>query len=235
MLAAMVCYNTGQQISELLRRFPADGPTDLVVVNDGSTDDTARHLGDGRCFAVHHDTNRGIGAAIKSGIRYGLEHGYEIVVIMAGNGKDDPRLIPRLLEPIIERGYDYVQGSRFAAGGSYDNLPLFRYVMVKVHAMMFRLLTGFPGTDALNGFRAYRLSIFHDPRINIWQDWLDRYEMETYLHYKVLTLGYRVCEVPVSKTYPAKHLGEKYTHIRPVIDWWSILRPLLLLICRLRK
>lgn len=92
---------------------------------------------------------------------------------------------------------------------------------------MVYLLTGFKSTDSSNGFRAYKLSLFKDKRINVFQDWLDRYELETYLHYKVLTLGYKVLEVPVSKDYlPGIR---KYSKIRPVIDWWKMARPLFLL------
>ncbi len=234
-LVAVVCYNTDTKTQHLLKGFPLDLPYDIVGINDGSTDRTREYLNDAPFPVIHHDVNEGVGAAIKQGIRYAIEQGYEVVVIMVGNGKDDPRLIPRLLQPLFEQGYDYVQGSRFLPGGSSENLPAFRHVMVRVHAWLFRVLTGFRGTDALNGFRAYRLSLFQDPRINIWQSWLDGYELETYLHYKVLKLGYRVCEVPVSKTYPPRHLNEKYSHIRPVIDWWRILRPLVLLILRLRR
>ena len=154
---------------------------------------------------------------------------------MAGNGKDDPREIPRLLRQLIEEGYDYVQGARYLPGGKTENLPLFRRLMIPAHALLFRLLTGCPCTDALNGFRAFRVSLFEEGGINIWQDWLDRYEYETYVHYLVLTRGYRVKEVPVSKIYPARKKGQKYTHIRPFIDWWICLSPLLYLKLGLRK
>lgn len=99
---------------------------------------------------------------------------------------------------------------------------------------MFFILTGFRGTDALNGFRAYKLSLFNDARINIWQEWLDQYQLETYLHYKVLALRYKVIEIPVSKIYP-KEKNVKYSHIRPFIDWWKILSPVLFLLLRIKK
>ena len=78
-----------------------------------------------------------------------------------------------------------------------------------------------------NGFRAYKLSLFKDKRININQEWLDRYELETYLHFKVLTLGYKVKEIPVSKDYLSG--VKKYSKIRPVFDWWKMIRPIFLL------
>jgi hypothetical protein len=60
------------------------------------------------------------------------------------------------------------------------------------------------------------------------------YQLEYYLHYKALTLGYRTKEVPVSKTYPYRHKGG-YSHIRPLHDWWGIVGPLLYLRLGVRK
>ena len=194
-LAVVVAYNTAESTKQFLTRFPKERKFDVLIVNDGSTDRTAEYLKDSGFNFITHSNNKGVGGAIKTGIRYALDNNYYAMVIMAGNNKDDPAQIEGLFKPILEEDCDYIQGSRFLKGGKWDNLPVFRYVMVKVHALMFFVLTGFRGTDALNGFRAYKLSIFKEPRINIWQEWLDHYELETYLHYKVLKLGYKVKEV----------------------------------------
>ena len=74
--------------------------------------------------------------------------------------------------------------------------------------------------------------IADDPRIRIDQSWLDRYELEYYVHWKAIKLGYRVVEVGVSKTYPKG--GGNYSKIRRVRDWWSIVKPTLLLWLRVR-
>ena len=79
-------------------------------------------------------------------------------------------------------------------------------------------------TDTTNGFRALRLSLFKDERINIDQEWLNTYELEPYLLFKAIQLGYKVTEVPVTKIYPPKKLG--YTKMRPIVGWWSILKPI---------
>jgi len=231
----MVCYNTAEATRETLARFPSERSYDVLVVSDGSSDATDAYLAASSFVTVMHDRNRGLGAAIKSGVRHAFDRGYDNLVILAGNGKDDPREIPRLLEPLESGEADYVQGSRFQKGGSFENLPTARHLMIRLHALGIFLLTGHRLTDSINGFRAYRMAVLRDPRIDVWQAWLDRYEYESYLHYKVLTLGYRVVEVPVSKRYPAPSLRRKYSHIRPVIDWWSILRPLFLLFFRIRR
>jgi dolichol-phosphate mannosyltransferase len=93
---------------------------------------------------------------------------------------------------------------------------------------VWTLLTNVRCTDVTNGFRAYSLRIFSDKRVDIWQSWLDNYELEYYIHYKVLTLGYRMKEVPVSKVYPYRHKGG-YSNISPFRDWWKIVGPLVYL------
>lgn len=234
-LLTAVCYNTAEKTKIVLSKFPQRREYDVLVVNDYSTDRTSEYIKRYNFKAIEHQRNKGVGGSIKTGIKYALENGYHVIAVMAGNNKDDPAEIPRLLAPIINEDFDYVQGSRFLPGGRWDNLPLFRFIMVKVHAFLFFLLTGVRCTDALNGFRAYKLSLFEDSRIDIWQEWLNKYELETYLHYKVLKLGYKFKEVPVSKTYPDKRGGVRYSHIRPIIDWWIILRPLVLLALGLRR
>jgi dolichol-phosphate mannosyltransferase len=75
--------------------------------------------------------------------------------------------------------------------------------------------------------------VLDDDRIDLDRRWLDRYELEVYLLMKVLTLGYRVREVPCSKIYPPRRLGQ--TKMRPVIDWWRMLKPVLVVGLGLRQ
>jgi dolichol-phosphate mannosyltransferase len=232
----MFCYNHETLTRTAIAQLPTTRDYDVLFVDDGSTDGTPEILATiPGTELIRHPANRGIGAAIRTAIHHARSAGYRFIVIMAGNGKDDFREVPRLLGPLLDDTADYVQGSRFKDGGAFENLPLARHALLRVHAVFFTLVTGRTTTDASNGFRAYRLALFDDPRINIDQTWLDRYELETYLHMKAHWLKYRVGEVAVSKTYPPKKAGLKYSHIRPFIDWWSILRPILLLALRIRK
>lgn len=177
---------------------------------------------------VQNPERKGIGFAIKQGFEYALANGYDIIVVMAGNGKDDPLEIPRLTRPILNGTYDYVQGSRFLPGGHRERNPLLRGMFSRLFPVMWTWSTGVHCTDVTNGFRAYRTELLRDPNVRFRQDWLNHYELEYYLHYKALTLNYRFTERPISKTYPPRTQG-KYTHISPLRDWWQIVGPLLLL------
>jgi dolichol-phosphate mannosyltransferase len=232
-LAMFPFFNEANKIVQMAERLH-DGIVDKFIgVNDGSTDagpDILRRRG----IEVIDQPHVGAGACIKRAVKYAQDNGYDILVVMAGNNKDDPEEIPKLLVPIIEEGADYVQGSRFLPGGTSPNLPLFRLVAIKLLSFLFRIYSRRPCTDLTNGFRAYRIGLFHDPRINIFQDWLDQYEYEYYVHWKVYALRYNTKEVPVTKAYPADK-GISYTKIRPITGWWQMLRPFVLLTLRIKK
>ena len=229
--AVLPLYNEGTVIADLVRRMPAE-IAQTIVVDDGSTDNGPALAEAAGATVIHLGGRHGVGAAIRAGITEARARGRWAVVIMAGNGKDDPAEAARLIER-LRSGDDYVQGSRFLEGGSHRNLPRMRFLMIKGYTLVFRVLSGRTSTDVTNGFRAYRLALLDDPRIDLSQRWLDRYELEYYVHYKALTLGYRTSEVPVSKTYPASRTS--YSKIRPFRDWWSIVRPIVLLALRLRR
>jgi dolichol-phosphate mannosyltransferase len=152
---------------------------------------------------------------------------------MAANGKDNPSEIPRFTRA-LEKGYEYVQGSRFARGGKADRTPFLRAIFSRMWPLIWSLLVGKRLTEVTNGFRAYDMRILLDRRIRLDQRWLDNYALEYYVHFKALTCGYRYCEVPVTKTYPRSHKGG-YSKIRVFRDWKDILLPPILLRLGLRR
>jgi dolichol-phosphate mannosyltransferase len=185
--------NEEGKIGQVVARGTLDWIDTLLVIDDGSTDGTA-------------DTARAGGA-----------------MVMAGNNKDDPNEIPRLLDPICDQAMDLVIGSRYVNGGAAGgDMPVYRKIATRAHPWMMSLFLGKSLTESTNGFRAFRLSLLDDQRINLNQRWLD-----VYLLWKTVKLGYRHVEVPSTKIYPPRSLGN--TKMKPVTGWWSILRPILLL------
>ncbi|HPM37058.1 MAG TPA: glycosyltransferase family 2 protein [candidate division Zixibacteria bacterium] len=232
-LAAVLTYNEGDRLMQLAARFPRERRYDVLFVDDGSTDGSADYLVKAGFPVIRHGENRGVGAGIRSAVRYCREHGYDVLVIMAGNGKMQPEEIPRLIDPILSGRADYVQGSRYLLGGDSPNLPLGRHLGIKAFTLATSLLLGKRHSDITCGFRAYRLAVVDDPEINIEQDWLGRYEMEYYLHWKAVKRGWRVVEAPVSMVYPES--GRDYSKIRPLVGWWSMIRPWIYLTLRLKR
>lgn len=233
-LVSLFAFNEGERLRATLAAFPRQREYDVLVVDDGTTDGSTVALEDYGIILRQNPRNEGLGASIRSACHYALAHGYDVLVIMAGNGKDDPRQIERLLQPLREGRADFVQGSRFLPGGSFGNMPWHRVLATRiVHPLLFSMLSGTRVTESTNGFRALRTSILRDARIDWQQAWLDQYELEQYLHFKVVRLGYRRLEVPVTKQYPATRRG--YTKVKPISGWWSMIKPLVYLACRIRR
>jgi dolichol-phosphate mannosyltransferase len=90
-----------------------------------------------------------------------------------------------------------------------------------------------PLQEPTNGFRAVRTCILRDRRLDLSQTWLRQYELEPYLYLRSIQLGYHTVEVPVTKIYPPKQVGQ--TKMKPIAGWWSILRPLVYVGFGLRK
>lgn len=234
-LAMAPATDEEQKIGDVVRRIPREFVDEILVVDDGSQDatpDVARNEG---AKVISHSARQGVGSCIREAIRYGRKNKFDILVVMAGNNKDDPAEIPRLTSPIFDEGFDFVQGSRYLSGGQYGgDMPLYRKLATRyVHPLLFSLISGQRITDSTNGFRAFRLSIFNDGRMDLDQSWLDKYELEPYIFHKAIKLGYRVKEAPVTKIYPPKQLG--YTKMKPITGWWSILRPLIYLGLGIKK
>ena len=228
-----VFLDTGN-ISDILPRFERSSVNEVCLVVDHPRGNITEEIKAWRNMAavplkiILNQERGGVGHAIRQGHEYALSQGADIIVVMAGNGKDDPREIPRLTAPIRNDKFDYVQGSRFLPGGSRARTPFLRSIFVRLFPYVWTMIVGVRCTDVTNGFRAYRASILGNPQIKLRQSWLDNYQLEYYLHYKVLTLGYKFAERPVSKTY-AHMRGRKYSHISPFTDWWQIVGPLFLL------
>jgi dolichol-phosphate mannosyltransferase len=133
---------------------------------------------------------------------FAINQGYEGVVIVDGNGKDDISAIPRFIEKLDE-GYDHVQGSRYIPGGREENTPFLRKWGVKLlHAPLLSIAARMKCTDTTNGFRAYSKRLLEDSRIQIFRDIFATYELHYYLTIQASRLGFRCTEIPVARTYP---------------------------------
>ena len=212
--------NEGERILNLLRRMAAVRIADIaevMIVDGGSTDGSLepqrlQELGV-RGLLVKTAPGK-LSAQLRCAYAFVLDEGYTGIVTIDGNDKDDPDAIPRFIEA-IEQGYDFVQASRFLAGGVAENTPKSRDFAIRfIHAPMLSLASGFHWTDTTQGFRAYSRAMLLDPRVAPFRDEFTTYELLAYLSYRVPKLGYRCVELPTVRRYPKGEVPTKISSVR---------------------
>lgn len=158
-LIIIPAYNEETRISEVVRRVREVNPEfDIVVINDGSRDDTAQTARAAGALVVSHPFNLGYGVAIQTGYKYALSEGYDFMVQIDGDGQHDPAFIPQVLAPVIAGEADVVLGSRFLGKESYEpSLP--RRIGMAFFRRIVSVLIGTRITDSTSGYQAFNRKV----------------------------------------------------------------------------
>ncbi len=199
--------NEGERIRAQLQRIRSAAPdADVIIADGGSTDGSLDHeflrSAGVRALLVKRGPGK-VGAQLRMAYAWALDEGYAGVVTMDGNGKDGVDAIDRFVEK-LRAGFDYVQGSRYVRGGRAINTPLDRKIAGRlIHAPVLSMAGRRWYTDTTNGFRGYSRRYLTDPRVNPFRHVFDRYQLLFYLTVRAGQLGYRIAEIPVTRSYPA--------------------------------
>jgi glycosyltransferase involved in cell wall biosynthesis len=153
-LAIVPAFNEADSVADVVRRIDGSGlGLDVVVVDDGSADETAAIARAAGAHVLELPYNLGIGGAVQTGYRYALEHGYDYAVQIDGDGQHDPAEAARLLERIgREPRVGMVYGTRFAEQGGFRSSSL-RRLGILLFATTLSLVTRQRVTDPTSGFR----------------------------------------------------------------------------------
>jgi dolichol-phosphate mannosyltransferase len=212
--------NEGERIKNLLAKMTTlkiAGTADIIIVDGGSSDgslelETLQQNGV-RGLLVKTGPGK-LSAQLRCAYAFTLDQGYEGIVTIDGNDKDDPEAIPRFIEA-LKQGVDFVQASRFIAGGVAENTPKSRDFAIRlIHAPMLSLFSGFSWTDTTQGFRAYSRKILLDAKIAPFRDVFMTYELLAYLSYRAPKLGYRCLELPTVRRYPKGEVPTKISSFK---------------------
>ncbi len=186
-------YNEGEKVGGVIEEVRTLYPN-VVVVDDGSKDESAAISARAGAMVLHHAINRGQGAALQTGIDYAILRGAQYVVTFDSDGQHRVEDIPALITPILEGKWDISLGSRFLGG--VENIKASRKMLLRLGVLFTRVISRVKITDTHNGLRAF--SRRSAQRIQIT---LDRMAHASELIDQVRDCGLPYGEVPVHIRY----------------------------------
>jgi dolichol-phosphate mannosyltransferase len=212
--------NEGERIKNLIKRIEVEqisSIADIIIIDGGSVDGSLElevlQRSSVRGLFVKTDTG-GLSAQLRCAYAFALDQGYNGIITIDGNDKDDPRAIPYFIEALKD-GVDFVQASRFLPGGVAENTPKLRDFAIRyIHAPSLSLATGFKWTDTTQGFRAYSRRMLLDPKLAPFRDVFANYELLVYLSYRAPKIGYVCKELPTIRRYPFDEIPTKINSVR---------------------
>ncbi|MFE7792063.1 polyprenol monophosphomannose synthase [Streptomyces sp. NPDC057460] len=207
-LVIIPTYNEAENIKPIVTRVRTAVPdADILVADDNSPDGTGKiadelAAADSQVQVLHRQAKEGLGAAYLAGFRWGIEHGYGVLVEMDADGSHQPEELPRLL--IALKGADLVLGSRWVPGGRVVNWPKSREMISRGGSTYSRLLLGLRTRDVTGGYRAFRAETLQG--IGLDEVASQGYCFQVDLARRAVDAGYHVVEVPI--TFVDREVGD---------------------------
>ncbi|MCH7941310.1 MAG: glycosyltransferase family 2 protein [Thaumarchaeota archaeon] len=209
-LVCIPAFNEEKTIGEIVEKS-LQYADNVIVCNDGSTDNTEKKAKEKGAIIINHKKNLGYGAAIISLFEEARKQNAEIMVTLDGDGQHDPAEIPNLVKALIENKVDVVIGSRFL--GKKTNSPVYRKTGIKIITSASNLGTDFKVTDSQSGFRVYSKKA-----IDLIHPTEEGMSVSTEILLKISNWDLSIAETPITVSYE----GETSTH-RPVPQGVSVL------------
>jgi glycosyltransferase involved in cell wall biosynthesis len=196
----IAAYNEHRRIGAVLEDL-LQIAKNVVVVDDGSRDDTAQEVLRHPVWLLRHAANLGQGASLQTGISFAIRQGAERIVTFDADGQHDPADIRTMLDALNSNAADYALGSRFLGGAA--DIPFFRKLVLRSAVLFTRALSGVSLTDAHNGIRLMTRKGAERIRIT-----LNRMEHASEIVEQIAASGLKYVEVPVHIKYTADSLAK---------------------------
>jgi len=217
-------YNEDKRLQALLEEInhvkKLHTNLDFIIFDNGSNDDSSKIISNYNIKNIKFEKNYGVGYALINGLKYAIEHNYDSVIHLAGNGKMKPIEISNFINKIEIDNFDFVNGSRFLPNGMYSTNPIQRIILIKILSKIISIIYKKKITDATCGYRAFKVNIFKELIKFVDKKEFYTYKYEYYSIGKILiNENIKFTEIPVTMDYTKKN----YSKIKPVIDWWPII------------
>ncbi len=204
-------YNEAKHIVDVIKHIPEE-VHQIIVVDDCSQDDTFKVISaikDERVKIIRHERNMGVGGSMVTGYKYALEGGADIVVKIDGDGQMDPKLIPRVISPIVNGSADYSKGFRFHDLKNLKQMPAIRLIGNIILSFLTKVVSGYWNIfDPTSGYTAiHREALSRFSLENLSHGYFFETDMLIHL-YKIQAV---VCDVQISNKYENEE-----SHLNPL-------------------
>jgi glycosyltransferase involved in cell wall biosynthesis len=212
-LVCIPAFNEAQNIAEIIAKSKKYAD-EVIVYDDGSTDDTYETANSAGATVIRNPENKGYGVAIRSLFQAAKEQNADIMVTLDSDGQHDPDQIPKVIEPLLKQRFDMVIGSRFLNSDHKGKVPKYRSFGIKTITKLTQAASYDGITDSQSGFRAYNRNALS--KINLFEDGM-AVSVEILLRAKEKNL--LTVEVPITINYDIKDTS---TH-NPITHWIGVL------------
>lgn len=187
------CYNEEKVIKKVIKDIKNEGWKNIIVVDDGSTDNTLQKAKEEKVFALRHVINRGKGAAVKTGLEFAKTKDADIVVTIDGDGQNNPKEIKKMVKK-IEEGFEVVMGTRFKK--KKNKIPTFNKLANRFANIFIFIVYGIMVSDSQSGFRAYGKKA-----LKLLDLKMDRYEFDSEVIREIARNKLKYTEIPIDVFY----------------------------------
>ena len=200
-VAVIPAYNEGKTIKKVLEATMPNVDK-IVVIDDGSIDDTYDKAVEIATHVISNGTNKGYGIALKKGVEKAMQIGADWIVSLDADGEHNPQEIPKLLNAAKQKNADVVLGSRFLRNGEAVKMPFIKRASNTISTLMFTLLYRVKLTDSQSGFRVYKRRVFE--LINCSQNGM---LLNTEILIASAKRGLKIVEVPIISISSGRKVG----------------------------
>jgi len=215
--------NIGRVVNNIRHMLPT---ADVLVINDGSTDDTKQVAQAAGAFVLTMPYNVGIGAAVQTGFQFADRHDYDVVIRNDGDGQHQPEGITRLVDTLLQSEHDVVIGSRFIEQAGDYGTPFFRRLGITILRKLLSYITGWHITDPTSGFAA-----FNQQAIKLFAQVYPHDYPEPEAIVLMHRTGLSMCEIPVTMT--AREHGQ--SSITPIRSAYYMVKVILAILINLLR
>lgn len=206
-IIVLPAYNADRTLEKIFRRIPKKPGVTVILVDDGSSDNTAslsRKLG---IKTLVHKKNMGYGANQRTCYKEALKEGADYVIMLHPDGQYDPKDLPLFIKSLKERKGDIVLGSRFLSTGG-NQTPLYKSFSIRIITFVFNLVLGTKISEANTGYRGYTREVLE--KIPFYKNG-DGYIFDPQFLIQSIYFGFKIYDVPVSKKYNPEGISPNFT------------------------